>query len=53
LFQPFSTSKPDGLGLGLVISRDIMVEFGGDLFARSPSTGAEFVMRLRNAAWTN
>lgn len=52
LFQPFSTSKPDGLGLGLVISRDIMIDFGGDLIARDPLTGAAFVMRMENASWT-
>ncbi len=47
LFQPFSTTKRDGLGLGLVISRDIMADFGGDLVAATPVQGAAFIMRLR------
>jgi two-component system C4-dicarboxylate transport sensor histidine kinase DctB len=49
LFQPFSTTKRDGLGLGLVISRDIMTDFGGELVAASPGRGAAFIMRLRPA----
>ncbi len=50
LFQPFSTSKKEGLGLGLIISRDILADFGGDLVANRPAVGAEFVMRLRSAS---
>jgi two-component system C4-dicarboxylate transport sensor histidine kinase DctB len=50
LFQPFSTTKRDGLGLGLVISRDIMADFGGELVAASPAQGATFIMRLRPAS---
>jgi two-component system C4-dicarboxylate transport sensor histidine kinase DctB len=49
LFQPFSTTKRDGLGLGLVISRDIMADFGGELVAASPAQGAAFILRLRPA----
>lgn len=50
LFQPFSTSKADGLGLGLVISRDIMADFGGELVSNDVPKGASFTMRLRMAA---
>ncbi len=50
LFQPFSTTKRDGLGLGLVISRDIVADFGGELVALSPEAGASFLIRLRPAA---
>lgn len=48
LFQPFVTTKDRGLGLGLVISRDIVAEFGGALeLARSGPDGAVFLVRLR------
>nr|WP_243451530.1 ATP-binding protein [Pacificimonas flava] len=50
LFQPFSTSKQDGLGLGLVISQDIMRDLGGDLVAEPAATGAAFTLSLRSAA---
>lgn len=51
LFTPFATSKPNGLGLGLVISRDIAVEFGGRLeYVRRAAPGASFVLALRRAA---
>jgi two-component system C4-dicarboxylate transport sensor histidine kinase DctB len=51
LFTPFATSKPNGLGLGLVISRDIAAEFGGRLeYLRHPGPGASFVLTLRCAS---
>jgi two-component system, NtrC family, C4-dicarboxylate transport sensor histidine kinase DctB len=31
LFTPFATARPDGLGLGLAIAREIAREFGGEL----------------------
>lgn len=49
LFTPFATTKPRGLGLGLVISRDIVAEFGGELSLESGPGGARFVMSLPKA----
>jgi two-component system C4-dicarboxylate transport sensor histidine kinase DctB len=50
LFTPFATHKPNGLGLGLVISRDIATEFGGRLeYLRRTGPGASFVLALRRA----
>jgi two-component system C4-dicarboxylate transport sensor histidine kinase DctB len=50
VFSPFVTGKPDGLGLGLGIARDIMVQFEGSLhIAPSPLGGAAFVATVRRA----
>lgn len=49
LFQPFSTSKEDGLGLGLVICRDIIADFGGELRLVPSTHGAVFSMTLKVA----
>lgn len=47
LFQPFVTTKPQGLGLGLVISREIVGESGGTLeLLESGPGGATFVVTL-------
>jgi signal transduction histidine kinase len=47
IFDPFYTTKPDGLGIGLSISRSILEVHGGELTAgNQPSGGAEFVVAL-------
>jgi C4-dicarboxylate-specific signal transduction histidine kinase len=48
LFEPFNTTKPDGMGLGLAISRNLMRAQGGDLtYRRSDQLGgACFELRL-------
>ncbi len=46
IFQPFATTKSGGLGLGLVISRDIMRDLGGDLTIGPSDGGARFIMRI-------
>jgi len=51
LFAPFRTTKPRGLGLGLVISQDIVTSFGGTLSATSrPGEGSAFTISLKRAA---
>jgi two-component system, LuxR family, sensor kinase FixL len=47
LFKAFETSKPQGLGLGLAISRMIAQNHGGDLaFESNAGRGARFGLRL-------
>ena len=49
LFQPFVTTKPEGLGLGLVISQDIMRGLGGDLIEEPVAVGTRFTMVIPSA----
>jgi two-component system NtrC family sensor kinase len=49
IFEPFFTTKPagQGTGLGLPISRNIVEEHSGQMYARSqPSGGATFIIAL-------
>jgi two-component system, LuxR family, sensor kinase FixL len=47
LFEPLYTTKPNGMGLGLAISRKIARAMGGRLEVESaPSTGATFLLAL-------
>ncbi|NLT34981.1 MAG: PAS domain S-box protein [Gaiellales bacterium] len=61
IFEPFWTTKPNGLGLGLSISRTLVEAHGGRIFAENrPEGGARFVVVLPTeetadgepAAWT-
>ena len=47
LFEPFASAKPTGMGLGLLLSREIIRFHGGDLWLdRQDATGARFAFRL-------
>jgi signal transduction histidine kinase len=46
LFEPFVTAgKRDGLGLGLALARQTVLDHGGDMWTE-PAAGARFFIRL-------
>jgi len=47
IFHPFVTTKRDGLGVGLAISKTIVQSYGGTLeYCENPAGGAIFTMEL-------
>ncbi len=46
IFDPYFTTKEEGTGIGLYMSKMIMKHMGGNIVADSTSEGAEFVLTL-------
>jgi signal transduction histidine kinase len=46
IFDAYFTTKPNGSGLGLAVSREIVANHGGVLEFETTSSGTNFVLRL-------
>jgi len=46
LFTPFCTTKPEGIGLGLVLARELVEAHGGHVGLTGTTPGSEFVLSL-------
>ncbi|WP_162139880.1 sensor histidine kinase [Limisalsivibrio acetivorans] len=46
IFEPFHTTKKDGTGLGLPLSKKIMTAHGGDIVVSNDESGAVFALIL-------
>jgi C4-dicarboxylate-specific signal transduction histidine kinase len=54
IFDPFYTTKSSGMGLGLTISRTIIMDHGGDLrLTKTDSNGCTFEITLPSVGTSN
>jgi len=49
LFEPFFTTRPGGLGIGLALCRRIVEAHGGSIWAENTENGARLTFTLPQA----